>query len=185
LQPFQSGPGIKKGKNHNFAFVTDIAATLSDIVFDNVDQRIIGKSLQSSLAGSNEPNYLDSEAIGLEVAGNSALFKGNFKIVRNRPPNGSNEWELYNLSNDPGETLDLAESMPEKLQELIREYEAYAEKNGVIELPIDFDWVKAFLRNTVRRTYLPLILKTIFLIVLLIAIVTFVQPKRKTKTTGP
>jgi hypothetical protein len=121
----------------------------------------------------------------LEVAGNSALFKGNFKIVRNRPPNGSNEWELYNLSNDPGETLDLAESMPEKLQELIREYEAYAEKNGVIELPIDFDWVKAFLRNTVRRTYLPLILKTIFLIVLLIAIVTFVQPKRKTKTTGP
>ena len=37
-----SGPGIKNGKNHNFAFVTDIAATLSDIVFDEVDERIIG-----------------------------------------------------------------------------------------------------------------------------------------------
>ena len=37
-----SGPEIKKGKNKNFAFVTDIAATISDIVFDEVDERIIG-----------------------------------------------------------------------------------------------------------------------------------------------
>ena len=49
-----SGPGVKKGKNHQFTFVTDIAATISDIVFNEVDQRIIGKSLQNSLGGSSE-----------------------------------------------------------------------------------------------------------------------------------
>ena len=159
-----SGPGIKKGKNHNFAFVTDIAATISDIVFDDVDERIIGKSLQNSLAGSNENNYEDFEAVGLEVTGNSALFKGNYKIVRNRPPNGSNQWELYNLHEDPGETINLATSMPNKLQELIKEYEAYAEENGVIELPLDYEWAAEMTINTFKRNYLPLIWKAAFLL---------------------
>ena len=160
-----SGPEIKKGKNQNFAFVTDIAATISDIVFDEVDERIIGKSLQNSLAGFDERNYLDTESVGLEVTGNSALFKGDFKIVRNRPPNGSNQWELYNLSEDPGETINLAKRMPNKLQELTEDYEKYAEKNGVIDLPLDYEWAAEMTINTFKRTYLPLIYKAAFFIV--------------------
>ena len=160
-----SGPEIKKGKNQNFAFVTDIAATISDIVFDEVDERIIGKSLQNSLAGFDEKNYLDTESVGLEVTGNSALFKGDFKIVRNRPPNGSNQWELYNLSEDPGETINLAKRMPNKLQELTEDYETYAEKNGVIDLPLDYEWAAEMTINTFKRNYLPLIYKAAFFIV--------------------
>ena len=160
-----SGPEIKKGKNQNFAFVTDIAATISDIVFDEVDERIIGKSLQNSLAGFDERNYLDTESVGLEVTGNSALFKGDFKIVRNRPPNGSNQWELYNLSEDPGETINLAKRMPNKLQELTEDYEKYAEKNGVIDLPLDYEWAAEMTINTFKRNYLPLIYKAAFFIV--------------------
>ena len=161
-----SGPEIKKGKNQNFAFVTDIAATLSDIIFDEIDERIIGKSLQNSLAGFGEKNYLDTESVGLEVTGNSALFKGDFKIVRNRPPNGSNQWELYNLSKDPGETINLAKRMPDKLRELTVEYEAYAEKNGVIELPLDYEWAAEMTINTFKRNYLPFIWKAAFFIIL-------------------
>ena len=174
-----SGPEIKKGKNQNFAFVTDIAATLSDIVFDEVDERIIGKSLQSSLAGSDEKNYIDSDSVGLEVTGNSALFKGNFKIVRNRPPNGSNQWELFNLSEDPGETVNLATSMPNKLLELIEEYEAYAEKNGVIELPLDYEWAAEMTINTFKRNYLPLIWKATIFIVLAISFVIVLIRRRR------
>ena len=174
-----SGPEIKKGKNQNFAFVTDIAATLSDIVFDEVDERIIGKSLQSSLAGSDEKNYTDSDSVGLEVTGNSALFKGSFKIVRNRPPNGSNQWELFNLSEDPGETINLATSMPNKLLELIEEYEAYAEKNGVIELPLDYEWASEMTINTFKRNYLPLIWKATIFIVLAISFVIVLIRRRR------
>ena len=174
-----SGPEIKKGKNQNFAFVTDIAATLSDIVFDEVDERIIGKSLQSSLAGSDEKSYKDSDSVGLEVTGNSALFKGDFKIVRNRPPNGSNQWELFNLSEDPGETINLATIMPNKLQELIEEYEAYAEKNGVIELPLDYEWAAEMTINTFKRNYLPLIWKATIFIVLAISIVIVLIRRRR------
>ena len=174
-----SGPDISIGKNHNFTFVTDVAATISDIVFNEIDQRIIGKSLKNSLAGSNTENYMETESIGLEVTGNSALFKGNFKIVRNRPPNGSNTWNLYNLSNDPGETLDLAQSMPEKLDELIKDYEVYVKKNGVIELPQDYQWAKEMTSNTFKRLYLPVLYKIIASIGLTIAIIVFVRQRIK------
>ena len=173
-----SGPEIKKGKNQNFAFVTDIAATLSDIVFDEIDERIIGKSLQNSLAGFDEKNYIDTESVGLEVTGNSALFKGDFKIVRNRPPNGSNQWELYNLSEDPGETINLAKRMPNKLQELTRDYETYAEKNGVIDLPLDYEWAAEMTINTFKRNYLPFIWKAAFFIMLAISLVIVFRRRR-------
>ena len=174
-----SGPDISIGKNHNFTFVTDVAATISDIVFNEIDQRIIGKSLKNSLAGSNTENYMETESIGLEVTGNSALFKGNFKIVRNRPPNGSNAWNLYNLSNDPGETSDLAQLMPEKLDELIKDYDAYVKKNGVIELPQDYQWAKEMTSNTFKRLYLPILYKIIAFIGLTIAIIVFVRQRIK------
>ena len=174
-----SGPDISIGKNHNFTFVTDVTATISDIVFNEIDQRIIGKSLKNSLAGSNTENYMETESVGLEVTGNSALFKGNFKIVRNRPPNGSNKWNLYNLSNDPGETLDLAQLMPEKLDELIKDYDAYVKKNGVIELPQDYQWAKEMTSNTFKRLYLPILYKIIAFIGLTIAIIVFVRQRIK------
>jgi arylsulfatase len=43
----------------------------------------------------------------------------NWKIVK---LNGEG-WELYDLEKDPTEINDLAESMPEKLEELTRAYE--------------------------------------------------------------
>lgn len=44
------------------------------------------------------------------------------------------DWHLYNLAIDPFELNDLAESEPDKLQELVAIYEQYAEENGVIEV---------------------------------------------------
>ena len=93
------------------------------------------------------------EAIGLEVTGNSALFKGDFKIVRNRPPNGTNEWELYNILEDPGETLNLADELPEKLEELVNDYINYSLANGVIELPPDYNWAEEMLKNTFKKAF--------------------------------
>ena len=77
----------------------------------------------------------------------------------------------FNLSEDPGETINLATSMPNKLQELIKEYEAYAEENGVIELPLDYEWAAEMTINTFKRNYLPLIWKAAFFIILAISLV--------------
>ena len=173
------GPNFESGKNDNFSFVTDIAATLSDVVYGSVRENIIGKSLKKSLQGSKEKNYLDTDAVGLEVTGNSALFKGDYKIVRNRPPHGSNAWELYNLTIDPGETNNLSEDMPDKLNELISDYKNYVELNGVIELPIDYSWAKEMSINTLKRLLIEYIWWiSIGLVIVLVLIIVII---RKTK----
>ena len=61
--------------------------------------------------------------------------------------------------------------MPNKLQELIEEYKAYAEENGVIELPLDYEWAAEMTINTFKRNYLPLIWKSVFFTVLVISFV--------------
>ena len=61
--------------------------------------------------------------------------------------------------------------MPKKLQELIEEYDKYKEKNGVIELPLDYEWAAEMTINTFKRNYLPLIWKTAFCIILAISLV--------------
>ena len=119
----------------------------------------------------------------MEVTGNSALFKGDFKIVRNRPPNGTNNWELFDLSKDPGETLNLAEAMPEKLQELIEDYEVYVEQNGVIDLPADYNWAEEMTVNTIKRNYLPIIWRGILIVGIIIfaVVAVFLMRRQRNK----
>ena len=72
--------------------------------------------------------------------------------------------------------------MPKKLQELIEEYDKYKEKNGVIELPLDYEWAAEMTINTFKRNYLPHIKRAIFLIVVLILTLFLIRRKwRKTK----
>ena len=42
------------------------------------------------------------------------------------------QWLLFDLVKDPGETNDLAQAQPDKLRELVQDWEAYAKRNGVI-----------------------------------------------------
>ena len=72
--------------------------------------------------------------------------------------------------------------MPNKLQELIKEYKAYSEKNGVIELPLDYEWAAEMTINTFKRNYLPLIWKTAFFIILVISfVIVLIRRWRKVK----
>ena len=47
-------------------------------------------------------------------------------------PIGTGQWQLYNLKNDPGERFDLALEYPDKLSELITDWEEYQKVNNVI-----------------------------------------------------
>ena len=69
--------------------------------------------------------------------------------------------------------------MPEKLDELIKDYDAYVKKNGVIELPQDYQWAKEMTSNTFKRLYLPVLYKIIASIGLTIAIIFFVRQRIK------
>jgi arylsulfatase A-like enzyme len=91
-----------------------------------------------------------TEPIGYEAAGGAALFLGDYKLVRSAPPYGDGQWKLYDLRDDPTETHDLSGSQPKLLQEMLADYAEYAKKNGVIEVPADYDVIKQARANAAK-----------------------------------
>ena len=57
----------------------------------------------------------------------------DYKAVRVPPPFGPGEWQLFNLSKDPGETDDLSKKNPEIMKELKTAWNQYADDVGVVE----------------------------------------------------
>ena len=62
---------------------------------------------------------------------------GEWKGLRLREPWEPANWKLYNLANDPSESIDLSFSEPEVLQVLLDKYAAYENDNGVVDEPSD------------------------------------------------
>ena len=136
----------KRQKKDAISFVTDITPTILDIAnvkyAPPLSKSYTGKTLHPYIQNQSDYVYEEDEAIGIEAAGHAALFKGDMKITRNGPPYGDFKWRLYNLKNDPGETTDLSESLPEILKDLLIEYETYASDNNVLEMAEDYDLMK-------------------------------------------
>lgn len=129
-------------KRAAFSFVTDVAPTILDLAHVPAPALTVpmsGKSLVPTIQSDTNLVYQPHEAIGIEAAGHSALFKGDMKITRNARPLGDFKWRMYNLKNDPGETHDLAQSQPQIFADMIREYVAYTEKVGVLEMGTQYE----------------------------------------------
>jgi hypothetical protein len=52
--------------------------------------------------------------------------------MKHEPPLGNGKWQLYNIVNDPGENVNLADQHPDILQRLISAYETYAKDVGIV-----------------------------------------------------
>lgn len=146
------GPGVsEQGFVSGLAHVMDIAPTLyelagidvsTDPLFaDKVKPR--GQSLVSQWQGGDAD---PARALVTELFGNRAVRKGPWKAVYLVPPFGTGDWELFNLEEDPGSILDLADDNPKILKNLVAAYDAYAIENGVIapDPPIHRDISLAF-----------------------------------------
>jgi arylsulfatase/uncharacterized sulfatase len=112
--------------------------------------------------------YGADESVGYELAGHAALFQGDYKIVFNRPPLGDGQWRLFNIVEDPGETHDLAQAMPQLLQRMLSAYDTYSRENKVLPIPPGFDNLRQLTINTLHagaRT--PVLVLLLTLLVLL------------------
>ena len=152
-----SGATIPKAQKRTaFSFVTDVTPTI--LALAGIPQKTMlvpmtGKSLLPTIQNDSVQVYQANEPIGVEAAGHSALFKGDYKITRNARPLGDFKWRLYNLKKDPGETKDLAESQPKLFAEMIKEYTVYTEKMGVLEMGTQYE-AQAELSNKIRAIIL-------------------------------
>ena len=128
--------------SHVFSTVMDITPTILELAGirhpspryrgrDVVPVR--GHSWVSYLSNPQQQRFIhDEESVtGWELFDRQALRKGRWKIVLIPAPYGPGHWQLYDLDEDPGETNDLAQWQPGKLQELLLHWDEYARDVGL------------------------------------------------------
>jgi arylsulfatase len=91
-----------------------------------------GNSMLPVLNGTASEVHKDDAAVSWELFGMRAVRKGDFKLLWLVQPFGPDDWQLYNLAKDPGETVDLSGGMPELRNEMIEIWNRYSQETGVI-----------------------------------------------------
>jgi arylsulfatase/uncharacterized sulfatase len=144
--------------------VTDIAPTLLDLAGvqapgkrykDQDVEPIVGKSLLPVLTGKEQSVRAEREVLGYELSGNAAIFKGDLKLVVNLPPVGDGKWHLYDMLKDPGETKDLFSQLPEVVRGMSADFDRYAQQNGVLAMPKDYNPQRQVLINSFFNYWWP------------------------------
>ncbi|MFT7306148.1 MAG: arylsulfatase A-like enzyme [Candidatus Azotimanducaceae bacterium] len=148
-----AGPSVTEVSviNDAFTFATDLVPTILSTANAQPIKQTEGKSLVPILRGQASYVRNETESVGFELGGNMAFFKGDYKIVRNRGPIGDDEWHLFNIKDDPTESLDLSFEQPTRLNDMKAGYAQYAIDNGVLEMPASYDQRKQVGINIVRQ----------------------------------
>jgi arylsulfatase len=118
----------------------DIAPTLLTIAGASYPRRyeghdvlpMRGSSMAPLLAGQLDYVHPEDEPLGWEMMGWRGIRMGDWKATWIPAPFGAGDWELFDLTADPGESRDLADRHPETIHRLIELWEAYADEVGVI-----------------------------------------------------
>lgn len=107
------------------AITMDLYPTLLDLtgLKQKPEQHLDGMSLVSEMTNTRDPDLRDRKigwhyphSHGSGHTPSSAIRHRNWKLIHRSKP--VNEFELFDLSTDVGESKNLAESQPEKLEEM-------------------------------------------------------------------
>jgi len=182
-------PAMKAGTiAGSFAYVTDIAPTLLALAGvpghggsyrGRPVEPMTGANLWPVLTGASTGVHPASQAIGYELSGNAAVFRGDYKLVKNLPPTGTGEWHLYDIVRDPGETRDLAGTMPTLFAALQRDYAAFAKRDQVLPMPAGYTAEAQINRSGFNKSLRPKLLKALAVLLALGVVVGVVWWRRR------
>jgi arylsulfatase A-like enzyme len=163
---------------HGFAHVTDLAPTLLALAGVQPPtghyqgrqiEPMIGTSLLKVMQGKATRTHSPEHSIGYELSGNAAMFKGDYKLVKNIPPVGDGLWRLFDIRLDPGEVHDLQQQMPERFIAMQDDYASYFKDNGVLPMPANYDPLRQIQINAFVTVFLPLLIKSGGVLLVLLA----------------
>jgi len=163
-----AGPGVAQpGRiSKAFVYVTDLVPSILELAHvaapDPETRRprvepLDGRSLLPVMRGVADRIHPETEATGYELGGNAALFRGRYKIVKDRPPVGDDTWHLFDIAQDPGEAHDLRGLHPLLFESLLDAYHGYVKEYGVLPVPKSYDQRRQVmfygLRNRFGRSF--------------------------------
>ena len=130
-------------KSTTFATIKDLVPTFLEMAaaehpstFRGRDVLPIeGTSMVPLLAAKTARVHPSEYVMAWEFNGNKALRQGPWKALWFKTPLTEGKWQLFNIEKDPGETNDLSQTYPRKLESLIQKWNEYAKRVGVL----DFD----------------------------------------------
>ena len=131
--------GIARSENgglrHAPGYLPDIMATIVEATGSTYPATFEGRTVDPLEGQSLLPVFAnDRDAVEnrkpmfWEHEGNAAVRIGKWKLVKRYP----RDWELYDMDADRTELHDLAAREPQRVQEMAKQYEAWAERCGVI-----------------------------------------------------
>jgi arylsulfatase len=141
--------GIPAGKNGTWltapGFLPDIMATFVDVSKTKYPKEYKGNKIYALAGNSMLPVLQGKQAIihkkpiFWEHEGNCAVLDGEFKLVKKHD---TGKWELYNLQTDRAEKTDLAGSMPQRVQNMQKLYQNWADTHFVVDWDVLMDKIK-------------------------------------------
>jgi arylsulfatase len=142
-----------------FAYVRDILPTILELtgvdtpgpVYDGREIYVPdGISMLPVLKGEIESVRGDDNPVGYELAGSSAVFQRHYKLMQNLDPKGNGDWELYDIVADPSELTNLADQMPDLVEELKAFYASYSEEVNLVPVPEGYNPLEQTVINAKR-----------------------------------
>ena len=123
------------GLRHAPGYLPDIMATIVEATGSTYPATFDGRTVDPLEGQSLLPVFAnDRDAVEnrkpmfWEHEGNAAVRIGKWKLVKRYP----RDWELYDMDADRTELHDLAAREPQRVREMAKQYEAWAERCGVI-----------------------------------------------------
>lgn len=127
-----AGLAARNELRHAPGYLPDIMATILDLTGSEYPSTFEGHAIAplegTSLAPAFERDGLARGAMFWEHEGNAAVRIGKWKLVRAYP----GPWELYDMEADRTELTDLAARHPDRVDDMKRQYETWAQRCGVI-----------------------------------------------------
>ena len=137
-------PGVRR----EFVYVTDVMPTM--LALSGVEhpgneyegrpaEPMVGQSMLAETTNRGSREHKQRVA-AMELLGKRVVRIGNYKLVHMPAPYGNDDWQLFNLHSDLGESIDLSDESPEIVDRFEQAWDEYARDNNVI-IP---DWVSGY-----------------------------------------
>jgi len=128
-----NGIAEKGGLRHAPGYLPDIMATILDAAGATYPAEFQGRRIEPLEGQTLLPVFArdgleNRKPMFWEHEGNAAVRIGQWKLVKRWP----RPWELYDMDADRTELHDLAALQPERVADMAAQYEAWAERCGVI-----------------------------------------------------